>query len=72
MRNVLVCGNTFGMASGGNILIKSFRPVDSNRLHRGIRIENNRFSMEKTKALRISGVEELTEENNIFGGGDND
>ena len=72
VRNVLVCGNTFGMTAGGNILIRSFRPADSNRLHRGIRIENNRFAMEKTKALRISGVEEMKEENNIFGGGDND
>ena len=72
VEEVTICGNTFGNAAGGNILVKSFRPEDANRLHNRIKIENNCFARPRETALRISGVQELKEENNRFGGNGND
>lgn len=69
VEEVTICDNTFGNAAGGNILVKSFRPEDSNRLHNRIKIENNRFAQHKEKALRISGVRELDIVNNTYAGG---
>lgn len=72
VQNVQICGNSFGKAEGPNILVKSFRPETSNRLHRHLRIEDNRFVYARERALRISAVQELKEENNTFGGRAND
>ena len=68
VRDVEISGNSFGHTEGVNILVKSSRPETSNHLHQKIQIRNNKFAERREKAMRISAVRELTEENNAFGG----
>ena len=68
VRDVEISGNSFGHTEGVNILVKSSRPETSNHLHQKVQIRNNKFAERREKAMRISAVRELTEENNTFGG----
>ena len=68
VQDVQISGNQFGQAVGYNILVKSSRPETSNHLHQRIHIAQNSFALAREKALKISAVRKLTEENNVFGG----
>ena len=68
VQDVQISGNQFGQAVGYNILVKSSRPETSNHLHQRIHIAQNSFALAREKALKISAVRKLTEENNAFGG----
>lgn len=72
VQDVQISGNCFGQATGYSILIRSSRPETANHLHQRICITNNSFALSRDKALKISAVRELIEENNIYGGPHND
>ncbi len=66
-QSVEITGNRFADKAHHNIEIGSCRPLTSNRLHERIVIQNNDFEHEKERALFISAVNELVEDNNKFG-----
>jgi hypothetical protein len=67
VEEVRIVGNKFADKSICNIAVGSSRPQDSNRLHQSIIIQNNEFMHERDKAIKISAVKSLREENNKFG-----
>jgi len=67
VERMCIIGNRFGNTAQNSIRIASYRPEDSNRLHKTIIIEGNEFAQSQEQAIVASGVTDLQVRNNTFG-----
>ncbi len=67
VKHALIENNEFGSNSPHNIEILSCRPDTSNHLHENIIVRGNVFEKKKENALKVSGITNFVEENNVFG-----